>query len=197
MSEISRTSPALQAEVTLLDPSCAHEKLAFEQAFYTSFSQVKGNQLIRDLWIWDDETRRIHTRIPYSEQRILAVRDSLGAIDMAMAINISHTQLQSTWFGFSPPENEPGESCEILAFFSTRQNKLVSMRDFLITCAQYGEREGWQWADATCTQRLLRIYLHMGSRLVASCSINGEARHQIRMDIASVSIRSSSLRLSL
>lgn len=197
MSEISRSAPALQAEVTLLDSSCAHERLAFEQAFYTCFSQVKGNQLIRDLWIWDDETCRLRTRIPYGEQRILVVRDRLGAVDMAMAINISQAQLQSTWFGFSPPKNEPGESCEILTFFSTRQNKLASMRDFLITCAQYGEREGWRWADATCTQRLLRIYLHMGSRLVASCSINGEARHQIRMDIASVSIQSSPLRLSL
>lgn len=49
MSEISRSGPALQPEVTLLDSSCAHEKLAFEQAFYSSFSQVKGNQLIRDL----------------------------------------------------------------------------------------------------------------------------------------------------
>jgi hypothetical protein len=197
MSEISRSAPALQAEVTLLDSSCAHEKLAFEQAFYTSFSQVKGNQLIRDLWIWDDEARRLRTRIPYSEQRILTVRDSMGAVNMAMAINFSQTQLQASWFGFSSPSSEPGESCEILAFFSTRQNKLASMREFLITCSQYGEREGRRWADATCTQRLLRIYLHMGSRLLASCSINGEARHQIRMDIASVSIQSSPLRLSL
>lgn len=36
---------------------------------------------------------------------------------MAMAINFSLTQLQSTWLDLSPSENEPSESYAILTFF--------------------------------------------------------------------------------
>jgi hypothetical protein len=183
-------------EVTLLDTSSAQERLIFEQSFYATFSQVKTNRLIRHLWLWDHDACRLRTRIPYHEQRILVVRDGRGGVDTAMAINFSQTQLQGSWFGFSRP-NEPGASCEILAYFSKGIINGVTMQRFLISSARYGEREGCRWADATCTHRLLPIYLRMGSRLVASCTIDGELRHQIRMDIATVSCKPSSLKLSL
>lgn len=183
-------------EVTLLDTSSAQERLIFEQSFYATFSQVKTNRLIRDLWLWDHDACRLRTRIPYHEQRILVVRDGRGGVDTALAINFSQTHLQGSWFGFSRP-NEPGASCEILTYFSKGIINGVTMQRFLISSARYGEREGCRWADATCTHRLLPIYLRMGSRLVASCTIDGELRHQIRMDIASVSCKPSSLKLSL
>jgi hypothetical protein len=196
MTDAGKFSSSVHPEVTLLDTSSAQEQLIFEQSFYATFSQVKSNRLIRDLWIWDHEACRLRTRLPYHDQRILVVRDGRGGVDTAMAINSSQTHHQGSWFGFSRP-NEPGDSCEILTFFSKGINKLATMRYFLITCAQYGEREGWRWADATCTQRFLPIYLHMGSRLVASCSIDGELRHQIRMEISTVASKSSPLRLNL
>ena len=183
-------------EVTLLDTSSAQERLIFEQSFYATFSQVKTNRLIHDLWLWDHDACRLRTRIPYHEQRILVVRDGRGGVDTAMAMNFSETQLQGSWFGFSRPK-EPGATCEILTYFSRGIMDGVTMRCFLISSARYGEREGCRWADATCTQRLLPIYLRMGSRLVASRTINGELRHQIRMDIASVSCKPSSLKLNL
>ncbi len=187
---------AVHPEISLLDTSRAQEILMFEQSFYATFSQVKTNRLIRDLWLWDHDACRLRTRIPYHEQRILVVRDGRGGVDTAMAINFSQAHLQGSWFGFSRP-SESGASCEILTYFSKGIIKGVTMRCFLISSAQYGEREGCRWADATCTQRLLPIYLRMGSRLVASCKIDGEPRHQIRMDIASVSCKPSSLKLSL
>jgi hypothetical protein len=183
-------------EITLLDANSAQERLIFEQSFYATFSAVKTNRLIHDLWLWDHDACRLRTRIPYHEQRILVVRDGRGGVDTAMAINFSETQLQGSWFGFSRPK-EPGATCEILTYFSRGIMDGVTMRCFLISSARYGEREGCRWADATCTQRLLPIYLRMGSRLVASRTINGELRHQIRMDIASVSCKPSSLKLNL
>ena len=190
------SSASLVQEVTLLDTSCSQERATFEESFYATFSQVTTNRLIQDLWIWNHETCRLRTRIPYHDQKILVVRDGQDGVDMAMAINFSQTHHQGSWFGFTRP-NEPGDSCEILALFSKGANKIATVRSFLITCAQYGERQGCRWADATCTQKLLPIYLHMGSRLLATRSIDGELRHQIRMDISSVSIRSSSLKLTL
>lgn len=196
MTNSGSSSASLVQEVTLLDTSCAQERAAFEESFYATFIQVTTNRLIHDLWIWNHETCRLRTRIPYHDQKILVVRDGRDRVDTAMAINFSQAHHQGSWFGFTRPD-EPGDSCEILALFSTGANKKVAMRSFLITCAQYGERQGCRWADATCTQNLLPMYLHMGSRLLATRSIDGELRHQIRMDIASVSMRSSSLKLTL
>lgn len=182
------------AEIGLLDladPGCVR---AYERAFYEAFSRVKANQLIRDLWIWDDRDRLLRTRIPYAHQCIFVLGGADGAVKMAMAINISPDHYQASAFGFARPVHEPEASCEILTFFSTCRNKWTHLHRFLVAAAHHWPRERMRWADATCTQRLLPIYQHLGADVLASCHISNEARHHLRFNIASFSSSKSLLR---
>lgn len=183
----------LLGKVSILDPAIESDRLAFERAFFDSFSRAKANQLIRDLWIWDDENRLLQTRVPYEDQRIFVIRDDQGVVKTGMSFNLGQQHYQASAFGFSKPAGE-GASCEILSFFSTRQNRLANLYSFLVAIAQYGKGVEMRWADATCTQRLLSIYMHFGAELLGSRSIGDEFRYHIRFDVYSFSQVPSLLR---
>lgn len=173
------------AEVVLLDLSKPEDVSAYERSFYHSFSRAKSNQLVRGLWIWDDELNRLKTKIPYKHQIIFAIRDAWGEVKTAMAVNLSSDYYQASAFGFERPDADREASCEILTFFSTRKNKLTSLHQFLVAISHHGPQKNMRWADATCTQRLLPIYLHLGAELLGRALIETEHRYHLRFHIAS------------
>ena len=72
----------------LLNPSDNAAVEEYEAAFYQSFSKVTTNRLVQKLWLWDHETGRLKTRVPYQDQLICALRDQAGRLRSAMAFNI-------------------------------------------------------------------------------------------------------------
>lgn len=156
---------------------------AFERAFYLAFSRSKSNQLVRRLWIWNDEAARLKTRIPYSEQKIFVSWDEEGGVDTAVAFNCSTDYFQAGFFGFERPALLDS-GYEILAFYSKRDQKFRELRAFMWQCALYCDQQGVSCIAATCTDRLLRAYRRVGAVLQSTVMIDGEARHLLRFNIA-------------
>jgi hypothetical protein len=165
-----------------LDLSNGEHIDAFERAFYQAFSRSKGNQLVRKLWIWNDDRARLKTRIPYSDQKIFVSWDEAGEVDTAVAFNCSNDYFQAGFFGFELPARQ-GSCYEILAFYSKRDQKFRELRDFMWQCALYCDQHGVSCIDATCTDRLLRAYRRVGAVLQSTVMIDGETRHLIRFSI--------------
>ncbi|MCX5966440.1 MAG: hypothetical protein NTV57_02125 [Cyanobacteria bacterium] len=174
----------------------------YERAFYTAFSRAKANTLVRRLWHWDDSAGRIRTRIPYADQVVFLLRDpveaagadavgttaktavgaGLGAVDTAVSLNYRLAEHQSAILGFAPPAPLAGH-CEILALFSRRDADLSGLRNFMRTAAQRALALGLKTADATCTDRLLPVYRHIGGQPLDTATIDGERRTRLRFKL--------------
>lgn len=166
-------------ELDLSDPAAVAD---FERAFYAAFVGVTGNRLIRSLWRWDDAARRLATRVPYAEQRILVERNARGQVEAAMAVNVAMRRFQGAAFGFSPGPDTAG-CCEFLAFFAVAERRLDRRLGFVAGC--YGElrRGGLRWAYATTAPRPLGSYLHIGGELLEEREVEGEMRYFLRFPL--------------
>src|SRR5262245_49830415 len=100
----------------------AAEVEEYERAFYKAFTRAKGNRLIRQLWIFDDDAERLATRIPYDEQLVYVMRDDAGAIIAGMGVNTAMRSFQGEAFGFRP--ESPAGCCELLTMFSLGEYRL-------------------------------------------------------------------------
>ncbi|MFZ0409295.1 MAG: hypothetical protein WAM11_14470, partial [Cyanobium sp.] len=166
---------------------------SYERAFYAAFARAKANTQVRRLWHWDDSARRLRTRIPYADQIVLVLRDpvdldpaaALSEVDTAVALNWRLADHQSTSLGFEPPPPLEGH-CEILALFSRRDADLSGLRTFMRTAAQQALDLGLKTADATCTDRLLPVYRHIGGQPLDACSIGSERRTRLRFKLEAV-----------
>ncbi|MFM7312897.1 MAG: hypothetical protein ACKO0M_06985 [Cyanobium sp.] len=168
-----------------LDPADGPSVERFERAFHASFSRAKANRLARRLWQWDDEAGRIRPSIPYEDQLIFVRWQEDGDVDTAVAINWRLEQYQAARLGFEPPADLSGH-CEILALFSQRDADLVGLRTFLCESAVELMKEGYRSADATCTDRLLPVYTHIGGEPIGTRSLEGENRTLLRFRLAEV-----------
>ena len=157
----------------------------FEEAFYNAFSRAKANRLVRRLWIWDDGARRLRTKIAYEDQYIFVLEDSDGSIDTAAALNWRLAHYQAAQLGFSVPSGMEGHA-EILTLFSRRDADLTGLRVFLRQAAEASLALGLRSADATCTDRLLPVYKHLGGIPLASTLIEGERRTLLRFALEPV-----------
>ncbi|MCP9808958.1 hypothetical protein KBY58_05890 [Cyanobium sp. HWJ4-Hawea] len=154
----------------------------YEEAFYLAFSRAKSNRLIRQLWNWDDVAGRIRTKIPYQDQHIFLLRAPDGNVDTATAINWRMEDYQAAQLGFIPPESIAGHA-EILTLFSRKDADLEGLRRFMKLTAEECLALGLRSADATCTNRLLPIYQHLGGEALASRLIDGEQRTLLRFEL--------------
>lgn len=167
--------------IQILDTTNDLDRLAFERAFYASFQRLGYNQLSRELWIWDDDKRLLKTRISYDDQIVFVLRDSSSLINAGMAVNVGHTHYQASCFGFQRTSTlEP--SCEVLTAFSARENQTIGLFRLGSQVAHYLQSIGIRWSTATCTQKLLKLYLRFGGQLLGSHTINGDIRHHIMFD---------------
>jgi hypothetical protein len=170
----------------LLDPEDGEALERFERAFYGAFTRAKANRLVRSLWQWDDAARRIRPHIPYADQRVLFRNDEEGAVDTAAAINVRLASYQAARLGFDPPPASLSGHCEVLALFSRRDADLVGLRTFFQEVAEDLLAQGLRSADATCTDRLLPAYRHIGGQPLARQCLDGENRTLLRFQLAQV-----------
>ncbi len=193
-----RESVALRLQQ--LDSTDPRAVCAYERAFYDAFARAKVNTQVRHIWDWDDRAGRIRTRIPYADQVVFVLRDPVAgdpgagagkeaagtdagnAVDTALALNWRLAEHQIASLGFEPPPPLEGH-CEILALFSRRDADLTGLRTFLCTAAQQALDLNLKTADATCTDRLLPVYRHIGGQTIDANVIHGERRTRLRFDL--------------
>ena len=169
-------------QVERLDWSLPEERGQYERAFYTAFQRAAGNRLIRTLWLWDDEARRVTTRIPYEEQNVYVMRDASGRIVTGMGVNHAMRSFQSRAYGFEPPRERAG-CCEFLTVFSVDEYRLRTRfqfwHDSFADLAASGFRAGY----ATTARRVLNLYLRFGARVLEQRQIGSETRYFLEFDL--------------
>jgi hypothetical protein len=173
----------------LLDPFVSAERELYERTFYAAFERAAGNRLIRQLWIFDDERKRLATRIPYEDQVIYVLRGPAGRIVTALGVNVAMRSFQASAFGFGLPD-DAGGYCELLTMFSVGEYRLESRYRFI--SATFGDlyRRGFHTALATTAQRVLRTYVRNGARVIAEKEIQDEMRYFLKFDLARKSLES-------
>ena len=169
-----------------LDPADPVALERFERAFHAAFSRAKGNRLARRLWHWDDAAGRTRPHIPYDDQHIYVRWQDDGAVDTAGAVNWRLAEYQAARLGFPPPPPDLSGHCEILVLFSQQDADLVGLRTFLCAVAAKLLENGFESADATCTDRLLPVYEHIGGRPLERRSLDGEHRTLLRFRLQEV-----------
>ena len=166
-----------------LDPADPVALERFERAFHAAFSRAKANRLMRLLYHWDDAAGRVRPHIPYDHQHVYVRWQDDGGVDTAGAINWRLAEYQAARLGFPPPPPDLVGHCEILVLFSQRDADLVGLRTFLCDVAATLLQNGFQSADATCTDRLLPVYEHIGGRPLEQRSLAGENRTLLRFPL--------------
>jgi len=169
-----------------LDPADAAALERFERAFHAAFSRAKANRLSRLLWQWDDTACRIRPHIPYRDQLVFLRWQDDDEVDTAMAVNWRMADYQAARLGFERPPRDLEGHCEILALFSHRDADLVGLRTFLCEAAGTLLEQGYRSADATCTDRLLPVYRHIGGEPLGQRSLDGENRTLLRFPLPEV-----------
>lgn len=154
----------------------------YERAFYDAFQRVPENQLVRDLWSWNDRTKRLATRVPYDHQRIYVVRVDRSRISAGLAVNVRLEQFQSAAYGFTPVTSEPGQ-CEFLTYFATPGQPISVFFRIWRATFQDLQEAGFHTGFGTTAPRVMAYYRRMGAKSIEQKTIDGERRHFFRMPL--------------
>ncbi len=172
------------AELVMLDRSDPAQIAAFERGFHAAFSRVPSNRLVRTLWEWDDDTRRLRTRIPYDEQEIFALFRPDREVCLGMAVNRALRSFQSSAFGFAVPADSP-PACELLALYIEPDPVLAPQFGRMTrTCFAQLAASGLAVAYATTATRVLPLYRRLGAKIIESRTIGTEERHFLCFDLS-------------
>lgn len=167
-----------------LDLGRPDEIAAFERGFYAGFSHATHNRLVRWLWEWDDDARRLRTRIPYAEQKIWVLGNSADGITGAIAVNLAMNTLQAAAYGFAVPAGlVGGRVCEFLTLFSVGDLSLTSKHALWNELFDDLRAEGYAHAVATTSPKILPLYRWAGAEVVAEATLEGEVRYFLRFDL--------------
>ncbi len=166
----------------LLNPSDPAAVQEYEAAFYKAFARVTTNRLVQKLWLWDDETARVKTRVPYQDQLICTLRDQAGRLRSAMAFNVELRQFQAAAYGFAAPP-APWTSFEVLTFFALAAQMPGVIANFWSSCLALLRGRGLTTGYATTAPRPLRMYQRAGWRVLQEQEIESERRYFLRYEI--------------
>lgn len=155
------------------DPAAVRE---YEEAFYQSSSKVSTNQLMQKLWVWDDEARRLKTRVSYADQLICVLREPSGSLHSAMAFNVALHQFQAAAYGFVAPA-VPRGAFEVLTFFAVAAETSEVRADFWARCVALLSACGYHAGYATTARRPLSMYQRAGWRVLGEREIESERRY--------------------
>jgi hypothetical protein len=175
------------------DPAAVQE---YEEAFYLSFSKVITNQLVRKLWLWDHERRRLKTRIPYEAQLICALRESSGKLHSAMAFNVALRELQAADYGFALSGKQAG-AFEVLTYFAVEAKTLDVRSNFWARCVALLSACGFHTGYATTALRPLAMYRRVGWQVLEEREIESEQRFFLCYRISQLGRREETARQML
>lgn len=171
-----------------LDWSDASLVASLESEAYEAFGGGRHSALLRGLWIWDDEAKRVRTRVPAEDQRAWIQVDA-GRVHTAILVNVRLALLQSAAYGFAVPEtlDEGRPLCEFTLVFSREEHSLGHFH--AAWDEAFGDLCGAGFGDglATCARRLLPLYRRMGAKVLAETEIAGEQRYFLHFDLARTS----------
>lgn len=158
----------------------------YEQMLYADFLPVlRLNPLIRDLWDWDDDYRRLRTRVPYTSQKIaLLSHPETGNINFATGVNVHiDRHWQSGTYGFSRPEPTSGV-CEFLIMAGREKSWLNGIAIYGRYAGEFLFPElmeqGFHTAYSTTADHLLKLYCWCGAKRVDERLVDGHRRTLLR-----------------
>jgi hypothetical protein len=171
-----------------LDWSDAALVASLEAEAYEAFGGGRQSALLRGLWIWDDEAKRVRTRVPDEDQRAWIEVDA-GRVHTAILVNVRLAVLQSAAYGFAVPETlDDGRSlCEFTLVFSREEHSLGHFH--AAWDEAFGDLRSAGFGDglATCARRLLPLYRRMGAKVLAEAEIAGEQRYFLHFELTRTS----------
>ena len=170
-------------KLELLNPSDPAAVQEYEAAFYQAFARLTTNRLVQKLWLWDHESGRVKTRVPYQDQIICTLRDQAGRLRSAMAFNVELRQFQAASYGFAPPPASLA-SFEVLTFFSSAAQTFGVCANFWSSCLELLSGRGLTTGYATTAPRPLPMYRRAGWRVLQEQEIESEKRYFLRYEIA-------------
>jgi len=170
----------LLTRVELLDPAREEEVRLYEEAFYQAFFPM-SNAGIRVIWLWDDEAKRLKTKIPYEDQDVFFIKGRDGKVESGFAVNRAVRQFQSGAYGFQRPVDE--RWVEVLAVFNLgkgvqkpilamveKSHQVLQTRNYerfyvYATCAPYSLKwnlkRGWEIVEKSEKDSVIRYFLRM------------------------------------
>lgn len=153
----------------------------FERLFYQAFSQRKNQRLVRQIWSWDDDEKRISLRNPKESIMVHASYNTKGQPEFYIAGVENPRYSQFEQFGFKKPA-DLGKCLEICTLFSTPHcmHGLSYMNSTLIKefSLPFLRACGFTSVLATCNDRLLNLYLRWGCKVLDRRSFSGgSTRH--------------------
>lgn len=171
-----------------LDWSDAALVASLESEAYEAFGGGRHSALLRGLWIWDDDSKRMRTRVPSQDQRAWIEVDA-GRVHTAIVVNLRLAVLQSAAYGFAVPESlDDGRPlCEFTLVFSREEHSLGHFH--AAWDEAFGDLRSAGFGDglATCARRLLPLYRRMGAKVLAEAEISGEQRFFLHFELARTS----------
>ncbi|MDH3973341.1 MAG: hypothetical protein OEV42_03585 [Deltaproteobacteria bacterium] len=171
--------PCLQ----LLDTSNPVALRDYEERFYQAFIKLEKQALIRQIWRFDDQNRRIETKIPYSDQAIFNFLEK-DHIFGAVACNVGQKKFQYSEYGFHFSTNKDNETiriCEILTLFSTKN--IIHGKKGIKVC-QMLFKHGFTDVLATTAPRPLPLHKRiLKFDVIDTTVIDGETRYFIHINL--------------
>jgi len=171
-----------------LDWSDAALVASLESEAYEAFGGGQQSALLRGLWIWDDDAKRVRTRVPVEDQRAWIEAES-GRVHTAILVNLRLAVLQSAAYGFAVPEtlDDGRPLCEFTLVFSREEHSLGHFH--AAWDEAFGDLRAAGFGDglATCARRLLPLYRRMGAKVLAEAEISGEQRYFLHFELARTS----------
>jgi len=159
------------------------EKENFERYFYEAFARVEKQDLIRKIWKWNDEDRKLLLKIPEKRSVVYTwVNEEGRNIFYVAGSYLRENFSQFKFYGFDVPETI-GTYCEVLTLFSTpffnKSMTEVDQKFLRPYCHEQGRMNKCSALLATCAPRLLALYKRWGWELLETKTIDGEVRHFI------------------
>ena len=163
----------------LLDTSDPIALRRYEERFYQAYINLEKQALIRQLWKFDDQNKRIQTKIPYTDQAIFNIVEKDHAFG-AITFNVGEKQFQYSEYGFHFSSKEK-KTCEVLTMFSEKNKIGIEM--WIPTCQLLFDH-GFTDLLATTAPRLLPLYKRVFKfDVIDSNVIDGETRYFIHLHL--------------
>ncbi|MDX5320026.1 MAG: hypothetical protein LPK45_03030 [Bacteroidota bacterium] len=179
-------SAARFCEAKLLLPDDHQGLLQFERDFYKAYQTIPKQKLIRQIWNWNDEQKRISLKCPYDDCALFVWQEN-GVPTFYVGGTFDQTVFsQFKYYGFETPDGI-NQYCEVFTLFATpllRTSIFEIDALFLQTsCFHYSKSKGVYHVLATCTGRMLSLYTRWGWEILSSRVIEGEERYFILKEL--------------
>lgn len=175
----------MKSDIPFLRPLNLSDKAAlqcYEERMYRAYEMVESQRLLRRIWTFDDQTKRITTKVPYQDQAVFNFVEHNRFVG-GLAFNIAEQQFQFSEYGFSFTSDidEKTQLCEILTMFSDESK--IDLNDWFKTLKMLSEH-GFTDLVATSSPRLARLYQRFFKfEVIDSRIIEGEERHFIHIHL--------------